>query len=310
MASRVRHSLVTTLVTASVAVQGLSTTGPASVPAPVPAAASVATMRTASPADLGQRYAASRTEIRAAERMAAGHDYPARAAKLRALAGPEHQFLSFDGRDGGLAVEVIGDLARARRIAVLVPGADTNLDTYQRFRSGALALHRELGTGSAVIAWLGYRTPSTVSTELLTTRAADRAVPALRQFVDSLAAARPDSPVSLLCHSYGSVVCGRAVAGLPVANLVLFGSPGAGYDSVAELRTHAAVWAGRGATDWIERVPHAKLDLPFGTIGLGADPMSPAFGARTLRAGDGGHSAYLLPGSVALRSIAAIVAAT
>ncbi|WP_405396399.1 hypothetical protein [Microbispora hainanensis] len=47
--------------------------------------------------------------------------------------------------------------------------------------------------------------------------------------------------------------------------------------------------------------------LPFGTIGLGADPMAPGFGARIFAAGDGGHSDYLDDGSPALASIARIL---
>jgi pimeloyl-ACP methyl ester carboxylesterase len=240
--------------------------------------------------------------------MAAGHGDLARAATLRTLATPGHQFLAFDGRDGGRTAEVAGDLAAAKRIAVLVPGADTSLDTYGRFRAGAIALQRELGAGFAVIAWLGYRTPGTTSPELLTPGAADKAAPELRRFVETLAHAAPSAEISLIGHSYGTVVCARAAAGLPVAAIVLTGSPGTGYDHVSGLRTTASVWAGRGTGDWIGGVPHGSISLAVTTLGLGADPMAPEFGAHTFAAGAGGHSDYLAPGSTALRAIAQIVA--
>ncbi|MFD5099771.1 alpha/beta hydrolase [Streptomyces albidochromogenes] len=303
--SRTRRALLAALVIASVAVPVSGAARPSAVPAPAPAA--LAPLRDATPADLAERYAATRNGIRDAERAAAAHGDRKRAAVLRAMAGPERRFLSFDGRDGGRTAEVFGDLSRAGRIAVLVPGSDTGLDRYARLRAGAKALKRELGGRSAVVAWLGYRTPGTVSPQVLTPGRADAAAPALRRFVAQLRATRPAARVSLLCHSYGAVVCGRAAAGLDVADIVLYGSPGAGADDAAGLRTRATVWAGRGTGDWIAHVPHARLRLPFTTVGLGADPVAPEFGARVFPAGRGGHSDYLRPGSVPLENIARIV---
>ncbi|MGW0311456.1 alpha/beta hydrolase [Streptomyces flavidovirens] len=305
MSPRPRRTLIAALVIASVAVPVSGAARPSAVPAPAPAA--LAPLRTAIPAALAERYAAGRDGILAAERTAAGHGDRKRAAALRAMADPARHFLSFDGRDGGRAAEVFGDLSRAERIAVLVPGSDTSLDRYGRLRAGAAALQRELGGRSAVVAWLGYRTPGTVSPEVLTPGRADDAAPALRRFMAELAAAKPTARTSLLCHSYGSVVCGRAAHGLEVADIVLYGSPGTGADTTAGLRSRATVWAGRGAGDWVADVPHARLQLPFTTVGLGPDPLSPEFGARIFAAGDGGHSDYLKPGSASLENIARIV---
>ena len=72
--------------------------------------------------------------------------------------------------------------------------------------------------------------------------------------------------------------------------------------SAGALHTTARVWAGRGASDWIQAVPHIHL---FG-LGFGQDPMSPAFGARVFAAGTGGHSSYLKPGDISLRNLAYI----
>ncbi|MGW0550307.1 alpha/beta hydrolase [Streptomyces altiplanensis] len=305
--SRPRRALLAALVTAAVAVPVSGAARPAAVPAPAPAA--LAPLRATTPAELAERYAATRDGIRAAERTAAGHGDRKRAAVLRGMADPARRFLFFDGRDGGRTAEVFGDLSRAERIAVLVPGSGTSLDRYGRLRAGATALQRELGGRSAVVAWLGYETPGTVSPQVLTPGRADEAAPALRRFVAELGAAGPAARTSLLCHSYGSVVCGRAAAasGLDVADIVLYGSPGTGGDNTAALRTRATVWAGRGAGDRIADVPHGRIRLPYLTVGLGADPVSPDFGARIFAAGDGGHSDYLKPGSVSLDNIARIV---
>lgn len=307
-AGRLWRTLLTALVTASVAVPVAAAARPAAVPAPAPAA--LAFVRAATPADLAARYAADRAGIRAAERMAAADGDGRRAAVLRELAGPGRTFLSFDGRDGGRTTEVLGDLARAVRIAVLVPGSDTDLDTYARFRAGAVALERRLGARAAVVAWLGYRTPGAVSPDLLTPGRANAAAPHLRSFVRQLAAIKPGARISVLCHSYGSVVCGRAAAGpggLPAADLVLFGSPGAGVGGAADLHTGGAVWAGRASGDWIGDVPHIRLHLPGLTVGLGADPVAARFGAHVFAADGGGHGDYLRAGALPLDNIARIV---
>ncbi|GAA3369359.1 hypothetical protein GCM10020367_11760 [Streptomyces sannanensis] len=292
--NRLRRTLLAALVAASVAVPVSGAARPAAVPAPAPPHRPRWGMPPS--AALGTRYAASRDEIRAAERMADAHGDRRRAAVLRAMADPARRFLSFDGRDGGRIAEVFGDLAHAGRIAVLVPGSNTSLDTYERFRAGAVALRRELGDGAAVIAWLGYETPDTVSPEVLTAGRADEAAPRLRSAARELGTARPTARISLLCHSYGSVVCARAAPGLPVDVIVLYGSPGTGTRNAGALQTRAAVWAGRGTGDWIADVPHVRLRLPFATVGFGIDPVSEEYGAHTFDAGAADHSAMLASG--------------
>lgn len=161
-----------------------------------------------------------------------------------------------------------------------------------------------------MVAWLGYRTPAMLSAGALTTATADRAVPQLVSLVAELRVVRPGARVSLLCHSYGSVVCARGASRLDVADIVLYGSPGAGAADVASLHTAATVRAGRGSRDWIAHVPHVRVQLPLHTLGFGTDPVAPTFGAAVFDAGSAGHSDYLRPGSVSLRSLAAIVAGT
>lgn len=303
------RTLLAVLVLAAVVVP-LSAAARPRIPAPAPADLAAP----ATPAALTSVYAANRADAAQASRMAAAHGYAHRAAVDRDLASPSRHLLSFDGRGPGRVTEVIGDLAHADRVAVLVPGSDTSLDTYDRFRADALALSRELtrrapaGTHPAVVAWLGYETPDTVSTTVLTTRRAERAAPHLRQLVRELRGVTGRAArIAPVCHSYGSVVCGRAAAGLAVSDIVLLGSPGTGADTVAALHTRARVWAARGDDDWVANVPHARADLLGRTFGFGADPVAPAFGARVFPAGRGGHSDYFSPGSPSLANLARIV---
>lgn len=304
--SRLRRALLAMLVSASVAVPVSGAARPADVPAPAPTVRGLP--HAATGPVLAGRYATTRADMAAAARVADDHGDRKRAEALRDLAAPHRTFLTFDGRGGGRTVEVVGDLARADRIAVLVPGSGTSVDSYWRLRSGAVALQRRLGGRGAVLAWLGYRTPATVSLAATTPKRAEDAVPALRTFVRELTRLKPTARTSLVCHSYGSVICARAASGLRVADIVLYGSPGTGYDNAAELHTRATVWAGRSSGDWVADVPHTELELPFVTVGFGTDPVSPEFGAKVFPAGDGGHSDYLKRGSLSLRNIARIVA--
>ncbi|MET9733439.1 alpha/beta hydrolase [Streptomyces sp. NPDC006458] len=305
---RWRRALVAALVTSAV-VFPLSAAAQPRIPAPPPARTGPVTAAT-----LDEVYAAHRATAARASRMAEAHGDRHRAEAERALAQPSRRLLSFDGRGQGRAVEVFGDLAHAERVAVLVPGSDTSLDTYGRLRTSAVALHRRLtaetppGTRTAVVAWLGYSTPGTVSTAVLTTGRADEGAAGLREFLRTLhGVTGPGTAVALLCHSYGSVVCARAAEGAVVDDVVLLGSPGTGAADVAELRTRARVWAARGADDWVADVPHVRADLFGTTVGLGTDPVSPAFGARVFAAGPGGHSDYFVPGSPSLANLARIV---
>ncbi|WP_406171954.1 alpha/beta hydrolase [Streptomyces sp. NBC_00996] len=299
---RLRRTLLAALVMGAVVVPVSAAARPR-IPAPAPAVLAPVTAST-----LDKAYAANRANAAEAARMAADHGDRTRAAADRAMAAPSRRFLSFDGRGSGQAVEVVGDLAHADRVAVLVPGSDTTLETYGRFRAGALALHDRLGPRTTVVAWLGYETPGTVSTTVMTTGRAENAAPRLKGFIRELRGVVGQSAhLSLLCHSYGTVVCGRAARGLDVEDIALLGSPGTGADSAAALHTSARVWAARGADDWVANVPHTRADLFGTTIGFGTDPVSPAFGAHVFAAGGGGHSDYFTPGSVSLDNLARIV---
>jgi hypothetical protein len=257
---------------------------------------------------LSARYAADAAAIATAERAAIRGGNTQLAGALATLR--TKHVLFFDPNGQGVAAMVIGNLATATRVAILVPGSDTTLATFFSRGAaspggGALALAAEArrldpGTNLAIIAWLGYPAPAMLSPAVMASGDAGQGAQALRPLVTALA--RHGDQVALLCHSYGSVVCGLAAPHLPVTDIAVFGSPGMDAASVAALDTAARVWAGRESGDSIKYVPYVRV---FG-LGFGADPMSPGFGARIFATGDSGHSGYLDPGSASLRNLAYI----
>ena len=257
---------------------------------------------------LSARYAAETRAITKAERAAARDGDSQLVGALASLR--TRQVLFFNPNGQGVAAMVIGNLATANRVAILVPGSDTTLATFfsrgpESPGGGAEALAAEAhrldpfkpGERLAIIAWLGYPTPAMLSPAVMTSGDAGQGAQALRPLVTALA--RHGDQVALLCHSYGSVVCGLAAPHLPVTDIAVFGSPGMDASSVASLHTTARVWAGREAGDPIKYVPSIRL---FG-LGFGTDPMSPGFGAHIFATGDSGHSGYLNPGSASLRNL-------
>ncbi|MGV4984660.1 alpha/beta hydrolase [Streptomyces sp. NRAIS4] len=234
--------------------------------------------------------------------------------RYESLLTPGRQVLAFDPEGSGRIAEVFGDLDKAQRISVVVPGVDTDLLTFQktyRQYTAPVGMAKALyaaeraqspATRTAVIAWADYTAPDGLGVDAATgLRAAEGS---LR--LNALLGGLPGSaPVAMVCHSYGSVVCGVAAHAMPrrVTDIAVAASPGMRVSSAAHLDTRARVWAMRDATDWIQDVPYLEL----GGLGHGADPVSSAFGARVLSARDAqGHAGYFQPGTDSLRNLAAV----
>ena len=260
------------------------------------------------PAALSRTYDANRVAMHAA------------GAPFARWAGQGRHFLAFDPRGSGRVVEVLGDLGAADRIAVLVPGVSTTADNFDtglddvRDRAPAVQA-RDLydatraaapGEHVAVIAWLGYDAPQGVGRSAAREELARAGATSLDRFAGDLAVLRPSARVTLIGHSYGSVVAGLAAASLPpqVKDLVVVGSPGMGVSRAADLHTSAHIWAGQAAQDWIDWVPAYKM---WGA-GHGTLPAAPGFGARVFGTmGVTDHDHYLAPGTQSLGNIASIV---
>src|SRR6187455_1294383 len=162
------------------------------------------------PAVLARTYDANRSAMRNA-----GEPYAQ-------WAGQGRQLLAFDPRGNGRIVEVFGDLGVADRIAVLVPGVGNRADNFNtglgdvRDRAPAVqarALYdaaRAAAPGQhvAVIAWLGYDVPQGVGRSAAREELARAGATSLDRFAKDLATMRPDAGVTVIGHSYGSVVAG------------------------------------------------------------------------------------------------------
>ncbi|MER6143128.1 alpha/beta hydrolase [Streptomyces sparsogenes] len=230
------------------------------------------------------------------------------------LLSKERQILAFDPSGSGRAAEVFGDLEHAGRVSVVVPGVDTNILTFQKSERGYTAVvgmaralydaERAVDPNgkNAVIAWADYTSPSGVGMDAATGKLAAQGALRLRALVNGL----PElTRVSLMCHSYGSVVCGVAARDLApkVTDIAVAGSPGMRADHASDLGTSARVWAMRDSGDWIQDIPHVEL----GGLGHGADPVSSGFGARILSAdGAQGHAGYFEPGTTSLANFARV----
>ncbi|AEY89141.1 secreted protein [Streptomyces hygroscopicus subsp. jinggangensis 5008] len=277
-------------------------------------------------APVSLRYRANRIALAQARRVerkrlhdsrlstAGQQDAARRMDRYASLLSPGRQILAFDPEGSGRVAEVIGDLSRAQRISVVVPGVDTDLLTFQRtnrkysapvgMAEALYAAEREASprTRTAVIAWADYTSPDGLGVDAATGLRAEEGAVRLNALLRALPGR---APVSMFCHSYGSVVCGVAAHGMPrrIADIAVAASPGMRVGKASHLRTTARVWAMRDASDWVQDVPYLEL----GGLGHGADPVSSAFGARVLSARDAqGHSGYFQPGTDSLRNLADI----
>jgi pimeloyl-ACP methyl ester carboxylesterase len=233
---------------------------------------------------------------------------------------PERQLIEYDPRGDGRVAEVIGDLATADRIAVLVPGVDNRLGNFDNGYAGrqrrapswqARQLYHQARSVDAtvrvaVIAWLGYDPPKGIGREAIREERARAGATALSRFVAGIGVYRPTASITLVGHSYGSVVTGLAAPtlGRRVLDIVALGSPGMGVQCAADLHTGARIWAGTARTDWTRQLPGISL---LGA-GHGILPFRAAFGARPLPVDNVvEHDGYFMPGASSLSGLAQIL---
>ena len=179
--------------------------------------------------------------------------------------GNGRQFFRIATAGNGRVVEVIGDLHRARHVAVIVPGMTNSIRDYDpntRIKGTELAkAMRAYDPNTAVVVWLGYRTPNQTAAGLVEGAASGRARDGARQLVDDLEVLRrmaPESHLTIIGHSYGSVVAGETLLSYPLAKRVdalgiedvaVVGSPGMNTNSRRALgHPDIDVWASKVAT--------------------------------------------------------------
>ena len=254
------------------------------------------------PVEVMQKLAALRDRLELLERV-----------RSQVLGHGDRLLLALDPARG-YAVVSVGDPETAPHVALLVPGMSTTVSADLDSLVGKAAALQRTATGMAsgavaVIAWLGYSSPQGL--EAVSAKSARAGSTLLRGTLDGLAlralAAGRDMHVTVIGHSYGSLVAGQTlrIAHHGVDDLVLLGSPGIGAEQADDVRLDdGEVYVAEADRDWIAMLSH-----------FGADPGDEAFGAKRLET-DGtaelgdvtGHSSYLDAGTESQHNVAAVVA--
>lgn len=181
-----------------------------------------------------------------------------RLALLDGWIASDRVFVWFDPAGDGRLIEIVGDLASAKAVGVFVPGTSSELESFEKVASQArslVATAEAMNEDVAVVAWLGYDAPAGIGFNL-EAATADKAIagaPGLVDFVDGLAAQRPDIPLTVVAHSYGSVLAGWAAADdhLHADRLIIIGSPNvvAADAGTLNLPVSAGVFVGEAPYD-------------------------------------------------------------
>jgi hypothetical protein len=247
---------------------------------------------------------------------------------------PRAYLLRLDLAGDGRAVVALGDPGRATDVLTQVPGMTADLASYDNElaraeRIAVRAAELSPATATSTVLWLDYDAPDFID-EAASPRQAQEGAAGLRRFQEGLRAGHLDGTAhqTVLGHSYGSLLVGKAAAGpgLQADDVVFVGSPGVGVDSARDL--HAGrVWSSTSQSDVIQYLPVAPKSLPvdlgisalspagalwaFGRpeddLFFGTNPSDPAFGARVFASDpDGGHLGYWDRGGPALDAITEI----
>lgn len=120
-------------------------------------------------------------------------------------------------------VLAFGDIDSADHITTIIPGVGSQWDTYA-------SVAKDFHSGGATIMWFGYTPPASLPAGVATQPAAVGGEN-LHAFQDALRA-RTDAKLTVIGHSYGSVVAGYAASesSLAADTLILAGSPGVPKD--------------------------------------------------------------------------------
>jgi len=216
----------------------------------------------------------------------------------------DRQFLSVQPDGQGRAVEVLGDLAQAGNIAVLVPGMGNNLETLRGQVDRADLIRHEAGPGTAALVWLDYDSPQGLR-EAASKKAAIQAGPALRRFNAGLDTERlPEAKVTLVGHSYGTDVVGQGMLqGVRVDRVVLTGSPG-----ITKFVNQSSDFVPTPTRLYVERAPGDYVSY---SEWHGPDPATFPDAIRMATNDEAvsvhWHNEYYRPNSEALRNIGRVV---
>ncbi|MEV7598454.1 alpha/beta hydrolase [Kitasatospora sp. NPDC089797] len=246
---------------------------------------------------------------------------------------PPAFLLGFDTKGHGHAIVAANNPDTADNVSTYVPGTGsrlaemgTNMDRSDLMVASADEANGHRKTTSSVT-WIGYDAPQSIFPEAADDTYAKNAESKLRGFQDGLRATHEGKPSNntVLGHSYGTTVVGYTMRdkGLPVDNVVLVASPGAGVEHARDLGVAPSrVYAAQGDDDIIQNTPPEQaenwvsnftnnvghwagsVDSPDHHLAFGRDPSVPQFGAVALPTSPGtDHSGYWEKGSRSLRAM-------
>ncbi|MEO6309491.1 MAG: alpha/beta hydrolase, partial [Leifsonia sp.] len=233
--------------------------------------------------------------------------------------------MQLDPADGGRAAVVVGNPDTADFVTYLVPGMNYGVEaqlvnwtaTAEALAAEQKRVLRERSDPKkpaqqvATIAWIGYHTP-----DLFSVGGLDRAEVGADQLERAITGLRVvrgnDQPfLSIIGHSYGSVVSLVALArgSLAVDTFTLVGSPGSATQSASDLNV-AGGTVFVGEADW---------DPAVNSGFFGSDPGASSYGAHRLGVSGNrdaltgkwlnaslGHNDYFTPASESLHNMALI----
>ncbi len=225
---------------------------------------------------------------------------------LEALIGSGGSLLIYEPDQRHYAV-LFGNLEQAHHVGVMVPGVGNSINLAHDWLPSAFNLYAAADR-SAVILWKGYDNPNDLVDAAVVSVQCNRHVMSagqeLTEFVSSLKL-RAEQSLTLIAHSFGSIVVGCALAdcNLVCTDAVVLGSPGMSVDDLRQLHLVESHF-------FSEEAPgDAIADLGI----FGAAPTSPTFGGTRMRTNAPGHitiaahSSYFMAGSEALENIVDVV---
>ncbi len=228
--------------------------------------------------DLWARRAADNLAAAKLDLAAASPDHePDRARLLETLLSCQADILVYRPQEQHYAVG-FGEWADSRHVAVVVPGVGDGTNMCSDWIPGARHLF-EAAESTMVVLWKGYDNPTDLlaaaagsieCTDVLVNGAMD-----LTEFVASLPIG-PDHSVTIVAHSFGSVVTGAALAdcGLRCTDVVVAGSPGMTVDDLRQLHG----WSSPTS------LPSRRQAMPSPSSASSRPaPSAPTFGGQRLR---------------------------
>ncbi len=258
-------------------------------------------------ADLWARRAAENLAAAKLDLAAAHPDHePDRARVLETLLSCQADILVYRPQQEHYAVG-FGEWADSRHVAVVVPGVGNGTNLVSDWIPGARHLF-EAAESTTVVLWKGYDNPADIlaaaAGSIECTGVVVDAAMDLTEFVASLPIG-PEHSVTIVAHSFGSVVTGAALAdcGLRCTDVVVAGSPGMTVDDLRQLHMEQSHF-------FAEQAPGD----PIAELGIfGPAPSAPTFGGQRMRTNAPdhpfvhAHSSYFEPGSQALENIVHVV---